>query len=155
MARILVLGAGLGGLTTAMLLARDGHQVTVLERDPAHPPGRPDDAWDGWQRRGVNQFRLPHFMLPSWWAQVRAELPEAGPALLAAGARRVNVVGALPESRRGPMRPDDDRFETVTARRPVLELALSQAASAFESRNPFGFPDIVAPSNVKVFSVAV
>ncbi len=38
MAEILVLGAGLGGLSTAMLLARDGHQVTVLERDPAEPP---------------------------------------------------------------------------------------------------------------------
>ena len=38
MAEILVLGAGLTGLTTAMLLARDGHDVTVLERDPAEPP---------------------------------------------------------------------------------------------------------------------
>jgi phytoene dehydrogenase-like protein len=38
MAEILVLGAGLTGLTTAMLLARDGHDVTVLERDPADPP---------------------------------------------------------------------------------------------------------------------
>src|SRR3712207_8105006 len=37
-AEILVLGAGLGGLSTAMLLARDGHQVTILERDPAEPP---------------------------------------------------------------------------------------------------------------------
>jgi phytoene dehydrogenase-like protein len=38
MATILVLGAGMNGLTTAMLLARDGHDVTVLERDPAPPP---------------------------------------------------------------------------------------------------------------------
>jgi 2-polyprenyl-6-methoxyphenol hydroxylase-like FAD-dependent oxidoreductase len=130
MARILVLGAGLGGLTTAMLLARDGHEVTVLERDPAEPPGHAHDAWDGWQRRGVNQFRLPHFMLPSWWAQVRAELPEVETALVAAGARRLNTIGMLPESRRGPVRPDDERFETVTARRPVLELALSAAAES-------------------------
>jgi 2-polyprenyl-6-methoxyphenol hydroxylase-like FAD-dependent oxidoreductase len=134
MAHILILGAGLGGLTTAMLLARDGHRVTVVERDPAYPPG-PDTgpeqahaAWDGWQRRGVNQFRLPHFMLPCWWAQMRSELPEAGPALLAAGALRLNTVEILPESQRGPMRPDDAQFDTVTARRPVLELALSAAA---------------------------
>ena len=40
MAEILVLGAGLTGLTTAMLLARDGHDVTVLERDPAPAAGR-------------------------------------------------------------------------------------------------------------------
>jgi 2-polyprenyl-6-methoxyphenol hydroxylase-like FAD-dependent oxidoreductase len=133
MARILVLGAGLGGLATATLLARDGHEVTVVERDPDAPPDSvgPDQAhaaWAGWQRRGVNQFRLSHFMLPAWWAQVRTELPEVGAALLAAGATRINMVATLPEARRGPARPDDDRFETVTARRPVLELALAAAA---------------------------
>ena len=35
MPRITVLGAGVCGLAAAMLLARDGHDVTVLERDPA------------------------------------------------------------------------------------------------------------------------
>ncbi len=38
MAKIVVLGAGLNGLCTALLLARDGHTVTVFERDPAPPP---------------------------------------------------------------------------------------------------------------------
>ena len=38
MSRIIVLGSGLTGLTTALLIARDGHDVTVLERDPAPPP---------------------------------------------------------------------------------------------------------------------
>jgi len=33
-------------------------------------------------------------------------------------------------------------------------LALSQAASAFESRNPFGFPDIVAPDGPDVMQLA-
>jgi phytoene dehydrogenase-like protein len=35
MARILVLGGGVCGLTAGMLLSRDGHEVTVLERDSA------------------------------------------------------------------------------------------------------------------------
>ena len=38
MAAITVLGAGVCGLATAMLLARDGHDVTVLERDPDPVP---------------------------------------------------------------------------------------------------------------------
>ena len=58
MARIVVIGGGVGGLTSGMLLARDGHDVTVLERDAAPPPETADDAWNGWDRRGVNQFRM-------------------------------------------------------------------------------------------------
>jgi 2-polyprenyl-6-methoxyphenol hydroxylase-like FAD-dependent oxidoreductase len=132
MARILILGAGLGGLATAMLLAREPHEVIVVERDPAGPPSPQDTdtAWNDWQRRGVNQFRLPHFMLPRWWQQVREELPELGYALRAAGAHRVNLMEALPVERRGPIRPGDERFDTVTARRPVLEAVLSAAAEA-------------------------
>jgi len=42
MSNIVVLGAGLNGLATAMLLARDGHEVTILERDPAEPQGDND-----------------------------------------------------------------------------------------------------------------
>ena len=57
MAQIIVLGAGLNGLSTAMLLARDGHEVTVVERDPAGPVPAVE-AWDTWDRRGVNQFVL-------------------------------------------------------------------------------------------------
>jgi 2-polyprenyl-6-methoxyphenol hydroxylase-like FAD-dependent oxidoreductase len=79
-AEVLVLGAGLTGLSTAMLLARDGHQVTVIERDPAEPTAAVD-AWEAWERRGVNQFRLPHFMLPRWTAQMQQELPEVLEAL--------------------------------------------------------------------------
>jgi 2-polyprenyl-6-methoxyphenol hydroxylase-like FAD-dependent oxidoreductase len=132
MARILILGAGLGGLGTAMLVAREGHEVTVLERDPAAPP-RPehaDAAWEDWQRRGVSQFRLPHFMMPRWWGLLRAELPEVRPSLEAAGALHLNTMAVLPAGRRGPMRDGDERFDTVTARRPVLEAALSAAAEA-------------------------
>ncbi|MFC7534614.1 FAD-dependent oxidoreductase [Actinoplanes sp. GCM10030250] len=122
-----ILGAGLAGLTTAMMLNRDGHEVTVLERDPAVPADRP---WDDWDRPGVNQFRLPHYLLPRWWAELRAELPGAAAAVHAAGAAVINPLAALPPEIRGPDRDGDDRFTTVTARRPVLEAALVAAATA-------------------------
>lgn len=127
MAEILVLGAGLGGLSTAMLLARGGHQVTVLERDPAEPPPA-DQAWEAWERRGINQFRLPHLMLPRWRAQMEQELPEVLDELTAVGGLRLNMLAMLPETRRGPLRDGDERFETVTARRPVLEAAVAAVA---------------------------
>jgi 2-polyprenyl-6-methoxyphenol hydroxylase-like FAD-dependent oxidoreductase len=127
MARITVLGAGMNGLTTAMLLARDGQDVTVLERDPSGPPPL-EQAWDQWERQGVGQFRRAHYMLPRWRAEIQESLPEVLEELVAAGGRRFNMITAVPEVRRGPMRPDDARFETITARRPVLEAVLACVA---------------------------
>ena len=96
MADILVLGGGLNGLSTAALLARDGHQVTVLERDPAEPIGSADVLWDTWNRRGVNQFHLPHFMLPRWRDLMEQEIPGVIDELVALGGLTFNAFTALP-----------------------------------------------------------
>lgn len=128
MAQILVLGAGMCGLSTAMLLARDGHQVTVLERDPHEPPAA-DRAWEDWQRPGVNQFRLAHVMPARWRMEMEANLPEVIEELEAVGGLRMNPLELLPASLRGPRREGDERFETVTGRRPVLEAAIAKTAA--------------------------
>lgn len=127
MAQVLVLGGGMCGLTTALLLTRDGHEVTVVERDPAQPPPAAG-AWQAWRRPGVNQFRLPHIMLPRWRAGMDSELPGVLSGLEAAGGLRLNLLALVPESQRGPWRDGDGQFETVTARRPVLEAVLATAA---------------------------
>ena len=128
MADIVILGAGVVGLGTALLLAEDGHHVTVLERDP-HPPPSPLDAWDNWRRRGVNQFRLPHFFMARYRAILEAELPQAAKAIEAAGGRRYNPLLAIPEFVRGPERPDDHDVEVLTGRRPLVESALAAVAA--------------------------
>jgi 2-polyprenyl-6-methoxyphenol hydroxylase-like FAD-dependent oxidoreductase len=128
-AQIVVLGAGMCGLSTAILLARDGHEVTVLERDPAEPPSAPR-LWEAWQRPGVQQFRRPHLMLPRWTAQMDQELPEVLRELAAIGGLRLNLLAMLPAAQRGPWCDGDERFETLTARRPVLEAALATVATA-------------------------
>ncbi|SFE71005.1 FAD-dependent oxidoreductase [Blastococcus tunisiensis] len=125
MATVVVLGAGMTGLTTAMLLARDGNRVTVLERDPA-PPG--DAVWTAWQRPGVSQFRHPHLVLPRWHREMEEALPEVVDELVASGGRPLNLIAMLPERVRGPLRDSDRQFDTVTARRPVLEAAVAAVA---------------------------
>jgi pimeloyl-ACP methyl ester carboxylesterase/2-polyprenyl-6-methoxyphenol hydroxylase-like FAD-dependent oxidoreductase len=129
MSDIVVLGAGLNGLATAMLLAREGHAVTVLERDTAEPEGGNEELWTAWERRGVNQFNQLHFMLARWTQTMTAELPEVIEELEARGAARLNLVHVLPAAVTGGVRPGDARYETVTARRPVLEAALSTVAA--------------------------
>ena len=128
MAEIVVMGAGLNGLAAGMLLARDGHRVTVLERDAEAPRGSAGELWQRWDRRGVNQFRQLHFMLPRWRALMERELPAVIAELEAMGGARTNMVGALPAEMTGGWREGDERFETVTARRPVLEAAVAAVA---------------------------
>ena len=126
-----VLGAGLTGLTTAMLLARDGHQVTVLERDPAPPPaGGADADWTDWERAGVAQFRLLHVLLPRWREVMETELPRVLDELVAAGGLRMNSLHQRPASMTGGWQPGDERFDTVTARRPVAEAVVSAVAES-------------------------
>ena len=129
MPHILVLGAGLTGLTAAMLLARDGHTVTVLDRDPASPPGAAEAAWQEWARPGVAQFRQLHFLLPRWRAVMAEELPDVLVAMLSAGATRTNVLHQRSADVTGGWRPGDERFDAVTARRPVIEAAVAGVAA--------------------------
>ena len=130
MAEIVIIGAGVVGLGTASLLARDGYHVTVLERDPTSPPSSPDDAWSGWNRRGVNQFRLPHYLLARYRLILDAELPEVAAAIEAAGGLRHNPLLDIPEEIRGKERPEDKDLTVVTGRRPVVESAVASAAAA-------------------------
>jgi 2-polyprenyl-6-methoxyphenol hydroxylase-like FAD-dependent oxidoreductase len=123
--RIVIMGGGLNGLTAGMLLARDGHRVTILERDAARPAGDAGELWRRWERRGVNQFRQLHFMLPRWRAEMERELPEVIAELQALGGARTSM---LPAAMTGGPRDGDERFETVTARRPVLEAAVAAVA---------------------------
>lgn len=125
---IVVIGGGIAGLSSAMLLARDGHHVTLLERDPAPPP-EPTEAWAEWERRGVNQFRLPHYFLARFREVAERELPDLLSALDAAGALRINSIDLAPAEITGGRRDGDDRFTQITGRRPVVEATFARLAA--------------------------
>jgi flavin-dependent dehydrogenase len=132
MARITVVGGGVVGLCAAMMLAREGHDVTVLERDPAVPTD-PEAAWAGWERRGVNQFRMLHFFASRFRSVMDENLPDVIAALEDAGALRLNPLKAMPVEMSGGFRPTDTKHDAVTARRPIAEAAIARAADATEN----------------------
>jgi 2-polyprenyl-6-methoxyphenol hydroxylase-like FAD-dependent oxidoreductase len=127
--KIVTVGGGICGLGTALLLARDGHEVLLLERDPAPLPTSTQDAWQRWERKGVVQFRQPHNFMPGLRILLEAELPDVQEALGRAGAGRFDFVNPLPPSfsDRSP-RPIDEQLWTLTGRRPVCEWVFGQAA---------------------------
>ncbi len=122
MARIVVIGAGVGGLGAALGLADRGHDVLVVERDPPPPTTRGDDAFEEWDRPHVPQFRQAH----AFSARSRNLLVKYAPAVLdrlrADGIEEINFFKLLapPELHR----PEDDEFTGLLSRRPAFELAL-------------------------------
>jgi 2-polyprenyl-6-methoxyphenol hydroxylase-like FAD-dependent oxidoreductase len=128
MAEVLIVGGGVVGMGLGMMLARDDHSVTILERDPQAPPGDPATAWDSWERRGVNQMRLPHLFLSRYRAILETELPEVAAAIARDGAVRFNPMQDAPESFTGPPRPGDERYAMLSGRRVVVERAVASVA---------------------------
>jgi 2-polyprenyl-6-methoxyphenol hydroxylase-like FAD-dependent oxidoreductase len=128
-AEIVVAGGGLVGNCAAMLLAADGHSVTVLERDPAPPPATAEEAWTQWTRRGVNQLHMIHYFLPRFRAILERDLPAVATELDADGALRFNPLEVVPDEISGGLRDGDERHQALTGRRPVVEAAVERVAA--------------------------
>jgi 2-polyprenyl-6-methoxyphenol hydroxylase-like FAD-dependent oxidoreductase len=127
-ARVLIIGGGVVGMGLGMMLAHDDHAVTILERDSQPAPVDPDGAWKSWERRGVNQFRLPHLFLSRYRQILEQELPAAAAAIDRAGAVRFNPVRDAPDFITGGAQEGDHRFEILSGRRAVVERAVASVA---------------------------
>ena len=143
MGSIVVCGGGVIGLLSAMMLARDGHQVTVVEADSADVPATPGEAWESWQRKGVAQFRQPHNLFSRFRQVCDQELPDMTGRLLAAGCVWRDLLAPPPPTLtdREP-RPGDEVLRFVSGRRPVVEYAVAVAAA--------GQPGLVIRRGVRV-----
>ncbi len=116
--RTVVVGAGPVGLFCGLVLARNGHQVTVVDRDPPPPSA------GAWERRGVMQFNLPHFFRNIVRQTLLENLPEAWGALIGAGCVPA-VPEGLPEAMTGlqARRSTFERaFWSLAASDPALKL---------------------------------
>jgi 2-polyprenyl-6-methoxyphenol hydroxylase-like FAD-dependent oxidoreductase len=92
---IAIVGSGPSGMTAAMLLARQGHRITLIDRDPGPVPGRT------WDRVGVMQFHLPHSLRAPGRQLLADRLPDVHDALLAAGAEVRVLSPGVPETMAG------------------------------------------------------
>jgi len=117
---VAIIGSGPTGLFLGAALARRGHRVTAVDRDPG--PG----ADGSWPRRGVMQFHHAHAFRGQVVSALQAELPEAYDAWLAAGAEPIVMQRPDGVEARVGMRSRRETFEralrAAADRQPGLEL---------------------------------
>jgi 2-polyprenyl-6-methoxyphenol hydroxylase-like FAD-dependent oxidoreductase len=123
--RVVIAGAGIAGLTGALALARDGHTVTVVERDVTPMPSTADEAFSAWARRGAPQVHHSHAFLARLRNLLQSRAPDVLEHLFAAGATEIRFTDHLPETLtdREP-RPDDDELVALACRRTTFEWVL-------------------------------
>jgi 2-polyprenyl-6-methoxyphenol hydroxylase-like FAD-dependent oxidoreductase len=127
---IVVVGGGVAGLGSALVLARQGHDVTVVERDDTPMPTSADDAFE-WDRRGAPQVRHSHAFLARLVGLLRTEHPDVYAALLAEGATEMRFGDDLPPTITDfELEPGDDELVMLACRRTTFEWVLRRCASA-------------------------
>jgi 2-polyprenyl-6-methoxyphenol hydroxylase-like FAD-dependent oxidoreductase len=122
-ADVVVIGAGVAGLGSALALSRDGHRVTVLERDATPLPADAQHAF-WWDRRGAPQVRHSHMFLARLRNLLRDRYPDVREALFAAGATELTVGDMLPVGMDPTPFPGDDDLAMIACRRTTFEWVL-------------------------------
>jgi 2-polyprenyl-6-methoxyphenol hydroxylase-like FAD-dependent oxidoreductase len=127
-----VIGAGIGGLGSALALARAGHRVTLIERDDTPMPPDPESAFD-WDRRGAPQVRHPHVFLGLARTILRDRFPDVLAALADLGVAPDEMRGdgpmALDEATLALLRADDD-LRMLPCRRTTFEWVMRKTVLA-------------------------
>ena len=121
---VVIIGAGVGGLGTALALGRAGHPVTVLERDALPTTGDVEAAFAA-ERRGAQQVHQTHGFLARVVVLLRDRFPDVLDRLLAAGCTTMPANANL-----GEPRPGDEDLSVLIVRRTTFEWLLREAVLA-------------------------
>ena len=130
--RIVIVGAGMAGLCTAIALSGQERRITVVERDPPPPEGGVEPAFETWSRRGATQLRHSHAFLARLRSLIAREHPALLDALRGCGARELSFAQGLPDTLRGQYRAlsEDDELAILISRRTTLEVVIRRYVEA-------------------------
>ena len=123
---VVVVGAGIAGLCSALALGRSDRQVVLVERDGPPPEGGADEAFSDWKRTGVGHLRQSHAFLARLRNVIRDDHPQLLSDLAAAGVRDLTFHDMLTDQQRATYepQPQDAELTIITSRRTTLELVM-------------------------------
>ncbi len=132
---VIVVGAGIGGLCAALMLAPTGRRVTVLERDGPIGSGDPDELFRDWRRTGVGHLRQSHAFLARLRTIVKAKHPALLEQLKSHGVRELTFDAMLTQRQQADYLslPQDEELTFITSRRTTLELVIRRYVESLEN----------------------
>ena len=126
MTKIIVIGAGIGGLSATLAMQAKGFDVHLIERDPPPPDDFDPAEVSVWRRRGAPQVPHPHFLMGSLRNLIYAHHPKLVAALLGAGVWELPFSETLHPVARKNYRaePVDAQLTAFVSRRSTLETVI-------------------------------
>ena len=127
--QVVVIGGSAAGQFAALLLARAGHTVVLLDREDVSPAIDVEAAAKAAFRPTAPHVVQPHALLPRCRLLLRQHLPDVYDALLAAGAVEAPLAVATPPGVHLDARTGDDDYTAVATRRSTFDLVLRRAVT--------------------------
>ena len=129
--KIAIAGGSAAGLFAALLLARAGHDIVVLERDRLEPAPDVESAAAAAFRPSAPQIVQPHIVMARCRELLIERLPDVYDGMLAAGVAEAPLWTQMPDTLAdSAARPGDERLVPVMTRRSTVDWVLQRAAAA-------------------------
>jgi 2-polyprenyl-6-methoxyphenol hydroxylase-like FAD-dependent oxidoreductase len=129
--RIAIAGGSAAGLFAALLLARAGHDVVVLDRDRLEPAPDAESAAAAAFRPSAPQIVQPHLLMARCRELLIERLPDVYAGLLAAGVTEAPLRTQMPDTLADTApRPGDEQLMPVMTRRSTVDWVLRRTAAA-------------------------